>query len=168
MSLKNNLSILQIVNLKITDFQYFSVLFFFSFSAQNSSFQVIPPPTTGKHLLFHRNINNDTFKSNSDKVLQYESPLGSYCRLPSDSNHSKPCLSLYPSLYPPKYFFVTNPTSTMALSWSSCVPTCWPAKFVDRLFALLLWFAQQTLHQEDFQWEWTLTKSKKSGNLACL
>ena len=101
MSLKNNLSILQIVKLKIIDFQYFSVLFFFSFSAQNSSFQVIPLPTIGKHLLFYRNINNDTFKSNSDKVLQYESPLGSYCRLPSASNHSKPCLSLYP----PKYFF---------------------------------------------------------------
>lgn len=67
MSLKNNLSILQIVKLKIIDFQYFSVLFFFSFSAQNSSFQVIPPPTIGKHLLFYRNINNDTFKSNSDK-----------------------------------------------------------------------------------------------------
>ena len=60
MSLKNNVSNLQIVNLKIIDFQYISILFFSSFSAQNSSFQVIPPPTIGKHLLFNRNINNDT------------------------------------------------------------------------------------------------------------
>ena len=70
MSLKNNLSILQIVNLKIIDFQYFSVLFFYSFSAQSSSFQVIPPPTTGKYLLFYRNVNNNTIKSNSDKVWE--------------------------------------------------------------------------------------------------
>ena len=164
MSLKNNLSILQIVNLKITDFQYFSVLFFFSFSAQNSSFQVIPPPTIGKHLLFYRNINNDTFKSNSDKFYNTKALWEATVDFPV----LQTILSLVSHCIPQNTFFVTNPTSTMALSWSSCVPTCWPAKFVDRLFAVVLWFAQQTFHQEDFQWEWTLTESKKSGNLACL
>ena len=55
----------------------------------------------------------------------------------------------------------------MALSWSSYAnaltgKVCWLP------FAILFCFTQESFHQEDFHWEWAFTKSKKSGNLACL